>query len=54
MPPTKGVFKGDAESDLKVAVQVKRMRQLHEQADDLRTTFRQWAGPRGTDARRID
>jgi len=26
-----------------MAVQVKRMRQLHEQADELRTTFRQWA-----------
>ena len=30
-----------------MAVQVKRMRQLHEQADELRTTFRRWAAPRG-------
>ena len=37
-----------------MAVQVKRMRQLHEQADELRTTFRQWAGPRGTDLIKID
>ena len=37
-----------------MAVQVKRMRQLHEQADELRTTFRRWAGPRGTDATPID
>jgi hypothetical protein len=31
-------------------VQVKRMRQLHEQADELRTTLREWAGPAGADA----
>ena len=37
-----------------MAVQVKRMRQLQEQADELRTTFRQWAGPCGTDAMRTD
>ena len=37
-----------------MAVQVKRMRQLHEQADELRTTFRQWAGARGADAMGID
>ena len=30
-----------------MAVQVKRMRQLHDQADELGTTFRQWAGPGG-------
>jgi hypothetical protein len=30
-----------------LAVQVKRMRELHEQADELRTTFRDWAGPSG-------
>ena len=27
-----------------LAVQVKRMRQLQEQADELRTAFREWAG----------
>ena len=32
-----------------IAVQVKRMRQLQEQADELRTAFRQWAGACGTD-----
>ena len=34
-----------------MAVQVKRMRQLHEQAEELRASFRQWEGPRGTDPR---
>jgi hypothetical protein len=33
-----------------LAVQVKRMRQLHEQADELRTTLREWAGPAGADS----
>jgi hypothetical protein len=28
-----------------MAAQVKRTRQLHDQADELRATFRQWAGP---------
>ena len=28
-----------------MAVQVKHMRQLHEQADELRTTVRQWMEP---------
>ena len=37
-----------------MAVQVKRMRQLQEQAHELRTAFRQWAGPCGTDAMRAD
>ena len=32
-----------------IAVQAKRMRQLQEQADELRTAFRQWAGASGTD-----
>ena len=27
-----------------IAVQAKRMRALHEQADELRTVIRQWAG----------
>jgi len=27
-----------------MAVQVKRMRQLQEQTDELRTTLREWAG----------
>ena len=30
-----------------MAVQVKRMRQLQEQADELRTAFRQWTDPTG-------
>jgi hypothetical protein len=33
-----------------LAVQVKRMRQLQEQADELRTTLREWAGPAGADS----
>jgi hypothetical protein len=33
-----------------LAVQVKRMRQLQEQADELRTAFREWAGPAGSDS----
>jgi len=28
-----------------LAVQVKRLRQLQEQADELRTALREWAGP---------
>lgn len=28
-----------------LAVQVKKMRQLQEQADELRTALREWAGP---------
>ena len=28
-----------------LAVQAKRMRQLHEQADELRSVIRQWVGP---------
>jgi hypothetical protein len=40
-----------------LAVQAKRMRQLQEQADELRTVIRQWAGgfdaesPRGSTSR---
>jgi hypothetical protein len=40
-----------------LAVQAKRMRQLQEQADELRTVIRQWAGgfeadsPRGSPSR---
>jgi hypothetical protein len=37
-----------------MAVQVKRMRQLEEQAYELRTAFRQWAGQSGTDVMRTD
>ena len=37
-----------------MAVQVKRMRQLQEQADELRTAFRQWTDPPGADAMRTD
>jgi hypothetical protein len=33
-----------------LAVQVKRMRQLQEQADELRTALREWAGPAGADS----
>jgi len=32
-----------------MAVQVKRMRQLEEQAHELRTAMREWAGPSGPD-----
>ncbi|HXD21683.1 MAG TPA: hypothetical protein VN654_31975 [Vicinamibacterales bacterium] len=31
-----------------MAVQLKRMRQLQEQADELRTVFRRWARPSGS------
>ena len=31
-----------------LAVEAKRMRQLQEQADELRTVIRRWANPRGT------
>jgi hypothetical protein len=33
-----------------LAVQVKRMRQLQEQAYELRTTLHEWAGPMGADS----
>jgi hypothetical protein len=33
-----------------LAVQVKRMRQLQEQADEFRTSLREWAGPAGADS----
>ena len=33
-----------------LAVQVKRMRQLQEQADEFRTLLREWAGPAGADS----
>jgi len=33
-----------------LAVQAKRMRQLHEQADDLRRVIRQWAGQAEADS----
>ena len=32
-----------------MVVQVKRMRQLQEQADELRTALGEWAGPSGAD-----
>jgi hypothetical protein len=35
-----------------LAVQVKRMRQLQEQADELRTVIRQWAGQSDADSHR--
>jgi hypothetical protein len=34
-----------------LAVQAKRMRQLQEQADELRTAIRQWAGAFDADSR---
>lgn len=37
-----------------MAVQVKRTRQLQEQADELRTAFREWAGLTRADAMRTD
>jgi|SoiMethySBSTD1v2_1073268.scaffolds.fasta_scaffold543443_5 hypothetical protein len=33
-----------------LGVQVKRMRQLQEQADELRTALREWAAPAGADS----
>ena len=33
-----------------LAVQVKRMRQLQEQANELRTALRAWGGPSGADS----
>jgi hypothetical protein len=33
-----------------LAVEAKRMRQLQEQADELRTVIRQWAGQSGPDS----
>ena len=33
-----------------LAVQVKRMRQLQEQADELRTALRDWVGPAGAES----
>jgi polyhydroxyalkanoate synthesis regulator phasin len=35
-----------------LAVQAKRMRQLHEQADELRRVIRQWAGQSEADLKR--
>ena len=35
-----------------LAVQAKRMRQLQEQADELRVVIRQWAGQSGADSDR--
>lgn len=35
-----------------LAVQVKRMRQLQERAEELRTAFRAWGGSAGTDPNR--
>ena len=37
-----------------MAVEVKRMRQLQEQAHELRTALREWAGTPGTDPMRTD
>ena len=35
-----------------LAVETKRLRQLQEQADELRTAIRQWADPSATDSDR--
>jgi hypothetical protein len=37
-----------------LAVQTKRMRQLQEQADELRDVIRQWAGGSDADSRRTN
>jgi hypothetical protein len=37
-----------------MALQMKRMRQLQEQARELRTALREWAGSSGTDPMRTD
>jgi hypothetical protein len=40
-----GALEGQIEEICRdLAVQVKRMRQLHEQADELRTVLREWLG----------
>jgi hypothetical protein len=43
-----GVLEGQIEEICRdLSVEVKRMRQLQEQADELRTTLREWACPGG-------
>jgi transposase len=37
-----------------LAAQAKRMKQLEQQAQELRTTLRLWAGPSGADFSRAD
>jgi hypothetical protein len=37
-----------------MALEVKRMRQLQEQAHELRTALREWAGASGTELTRTD
>ena len=37
-----------------LAVEAKRMRQLQEQADELRTAIREWAGQSEAESRRTD
>ena len=37
-----------------LAVEAKRMRQLQEQADELRTVIREWAGQSEAESRRTD
>jgi hypothetical protein len=45
-----GALEGQIEEICRdLSVQVKRMRQLQEQADELRTALREWAGPSGAD-----
>jgi hypothetical protein len=46
-----GALEGQIEEICRdLSVQVKRMRQLHEQADELRTALREWAGPGGANS----
>ena len=46
-----GALEGQVEEICRdLSVQVKRMRQLQEQADELRTTLREWACPGGANS----
>jgi hypothetical protein len=46
-----GALEGQIEEICRdLSVQVKRMRQLQEQADELRTTLREWACPGGANS----
>jgi hypothetical protein len=46
-----GALEGQVEEICRdLSVQVKRMRQLQEQADELRTALREWEGPGGANS----
>ena len=46
-----GALEGQVEEICRdLSVQVKRMRQLQEQADEMRTTLREWACPGGANS----